>query len=193
MRTMFSFKYFLVIIFFCHFVTCSKFLVLTKNGWKSVKKFTGEQKTYLLKSTENPNEFIGIRLGIKLYLQNQSWVIELGEENYHYPAQESVSLPIGRNRWSSSRVSTMIEIKELQCGKNQGYMIGEERTHFPSLKLDVVASRTAIATTAENCFAQNETSTFFASFHNGKCILKDSEDEFDIEIEAEERIQSRKV
>ena len=158
MRTMFSFKYFLVIIFFCHFVTCSKFLSLTNNGWKSTRKITGEQKTYLLISTESSNEFEGNKPNIKLSLQEQSWVLEHGQKKYSYPASEGGSLPFGEKEWSwSTSTSTFpststIEIKELRCGKNQGYMI-DEGTYFPrNTHLNIVASRTALSTTAENCF-----------------------------------------
>ena len=116
-------------------------------------------------STESSNEFEGNKPNIKLSLQEQSWVLEHGQKKYSYPASESASLPLGEEEWSTIKTVTewsgiktviTIEIKELRCGKNPGYMIDEE-THFPSappkIELNMV-SRTALATTAENCFRQ---------------------------------------
>ena len=134
MRTMFTFKSFLVIIIFCQFVTSSKFIVLT---------IIGEQSSYLLKSTENQNEFIGPE-AIKLNIQNHYWTFD---EKYFYKTSDSGSLPLGGNEWTFGgflkESKSMIEIKELQCGKNPGYLIKENNAvNFRKDK------------TEENCFRQ---------------------------------------
>ena len=142
---MFTFRSFFVIIIFVQFVTCSKFLVLNKYGWKSVQKVLGLHRTYFLRSTENQNEFIG-REAIKLYLQEQSWVLEHNGGNYRYPTS-SGSLPLGKNEWSTSTFpsASTLEINVLLCGENQGYRIDDSVNLSPTTK-------TALPTTAENCF-----------------------------------------
>ena len=100
-------------------------------------------------STESPNEFEGNKPGIKLSLQEEYWVIEHGQKKYSYSASESGSLPLGENVWSTETVfkikrDSTIEIKELLCGKNPGYVIKENGG---------VNFRTP-TTTAENCYGQ---------------------------------------
>ena len=142
---MFTFKSFLVILIFCQFVNCSKFLVLRTSGWKGWTKFlTGlGSGSYLLKSTGNKNEFIGNNL--KLSHQDQKWIFEDGEKSF-YKTSENGDLPLGKNKWESSTnswpktgvVSVLnnefkINITELQCGKNiPGYMITEKSDSFAS-------------------------------------------------------------
>ena len=145
MRTMFSFKSFLVIIFFCQFVTSRKFLVITNYGWngnKITRYLFGTQSNHLLKSTKEQDEFVGVN-SIKLHRHENNWVFEDDEEKYLYPTSESVSLPLGESTWlRPDSASLLLDIKELQCGKNQGYLI-KNGFSFP-----------ATDTTSENCFRQ---------------------------------------
>ena len=95
---------------------------------------------------ENQNEFIGLG-AIKLYHHKQAWILEDDGQKYSYTTSGSGSLPIGSHFWSNPNSwSFIIEIKELQCGKNQGYMI-KHLEDFPTRSA-------SFATNTENCFRQ---------------------------------------
>ena len=152
---MFRLKHFLLIIISSHLFTCNRFLILTISGWTSSwEKWTGGSSSYLLKSTGNQTEFIGLK-AFKLSFQNQSWVLADGEDLFT-TAEDNSSLPLGKNTWSNQNSlivnstgwtykALKIKIAEVQFGKNPGYMMEErEDTSF-------------YASTAEECFRQIST------------------------------------